>query len=234
MKTHPLTLAAFILACACAHAAESPPATESAPPSASAELQSIEAAAPATASRPLPAWEVFIASGFPNPANVGVSKAIHPQAEVSLAAGLFSISPSASRKLRVFNVDSAIRYRIADGPFFAAMVARYQSVGLDTPIPLGDGNDGGEGSGIAIQGLYIVPKLGCRWMIGSRLSIGFDIGVQLPVIAGGKISVSAGDIATADDQAKAESLQRSSERVAGRFARMPIPNLTLFQLGWSL
>jgi hypothetical protein len=62
--------------------------------------------------------------------------------------------------------------------------------------------------------------------------VGFDIGVQIPILASGEMYLE--DSNTGKNSNNSETLKVNSDVAMGRIAQLPIPRITLIRFTWLL
>jgi hypothetical protein len=190
---------------------------------------------------PEPSWWGPVRFGFsigaPAILNLRLDSEIRDDLELGLAWGGMVV-PLPSIQIQQWNVDLAARYFHTGKTFFVGMTLRYLGVGVDGRSILVRSTESvttEENPEMRLGGLYAVPHVGLRFKVGKKMTLSFDLGLQLPLFTFGSIHssrlnapVGSGPTDTFTD------IQRASSRPLSWMARTPVPAVSLFALTWDL
>jgi hypothetical protein len=178
-------------------------------------------------------WQLNLSAGVPTPLNVGISRRVNAKTEFAVSGGYFAVGVGSGRRVNTWNIDVGTRWYPWATRFYLGLTARYARLNFDMPITLDSTTGSVADSTLSVGGLYVVPSIGWTWQLSSSMTLGIDFGVQVGVLTGGDISATE-DASASDGAAMVNSLSRNSTRAASYFSRFPLPNLTLFRLGWKI
>lgn len=176
------------------------------------------------------------AIALPQPIKIGAELALpglsrlRPYGDAGYAWVPFS---SGSKSLRVYSLEAGARYFPWEERFFASAALGFRYLGFSTDVSsfkIDDQAVATDGT-IATKAFYAGLTLGAEFPLTSKLSFGFDIGLQIPLVAWGSLDLS--DSTTGADSSNSELLAVDSNGIS-RIAKLVLPQITLFRLRWNL
>lgn len=175
--------------------------------------------------------------GAPAILNLRLDAEVGDDLELGLAWGGMVV-PLPSIQLQQWNADLSGRYFHKGRTFFTGLTFRYLGVGVDGRSVLARSSEDAateENPELRMGGLYIVPHVGCRFKVSRRMTLSFDLGLQLPIFTFGSIHSSRATQPTGAGPSEIyQEIDRASSRPLSWLARTPIPAVSLFALTWDL
>ncbi|HYX32689.1 MAG TPA: hypothetical protein VE954_06215 [Oligoflexus sp.] len=182
-----------------------------------------------------------VALGLPHPLTGGVDFVYGDIVSLSVTGGRFGVAVEET-ELEIRNWDATVRWYPFFGSFF--MGAAYGSQGIVGKLKTDvDVTTGGVTLKVPttlrleVESKYLTPQLGwfARW--DSGLTLGFDIGYQMPSGVSTDLQTSFDNVSAASQQAvlNSEDYKKNKEDVekaAEAFGKEAIPYVTFFRIGW--
>ncbi len=182
-----------------------------------------EAAAPTSQKNYFP----MLTLGVPVPISIGLNYLLSPHFSAMVAAGHAPIPFLLNGALAAGHVEFIGRWHPFKGVFFVWASLGYQSITYTTSLNLGtlsvDSNP--VRATLALNSIYFALGPGFLWRPASKFFLGFDLGVQIPIIPMGGISVPG-------DSTAGDSLERSATDAMSHFAGYALPRIALVRAGW--
>jgi hypothetical protein len=129
--------------------------------------------------------------GFPQPLALGVETYWNTALRFYLQGGYFGLTldRSAGRALTIYSLESGARWRPFGNFFFAQLGLGYRAVSFDASIASFQLEDESiqPATNLKFQTFYGNVCVGGRVRLGERWYWNFDAGVQLPIMANGKM-----------------------------------------------
>ncbi len=142
--------------------------------------------------------------------------------------------PNKQTTVDLFNVQAGARwFPFASWLFFYGSFG-YRNFNISTDVSsfkVEDETIASSGT-INLPAFYFAPGMGMIFELSESLSIGFDLGLQLPLISSGTLSFN--DAATGENSNNSDQLKVNSGNAMGRISGLILPELTLCRLSWRL
>lgn len=183
-------------------------------------------------------WSPEASVALPLPLQLGASVASidHPALHVYANVGYFRMGlNSGTRAISIYGLETGGRWYPGEGAFFAAAGFGVRHVGLrvsGATFNFANGSPGVTSGTIALTTPYFCPKIGMDFKLSRRLSLGFDLGVQLPFFASGSLALQNAN--TGADSDTSSLLQVNSSIAMARVAGLILPQITLFRFEYHL
>lgn len=168
-----------------------------------------------------------VSFGLPVPMNVGAYYTLNSMFKLLLTAGYAPVPFLLNGSYRAGNLEMQGLWHPFEGPLFFSSGLGYQTLQYHTTLSLGSlsGDLGPVPSTAMLNCFYASVNVGYLWKISSRLSLGADLGITIPLISNGGLVVDSSSNA-------GSSLQSASQNALGYFATYVLPRITLIRLGW--
>jgi len=184
--------------------------------------------------------EPEFAVNLPQPLEIGVRAHRPGETRLSWFADggyfYFPIGGGGGRYFNAFGGQAGARYSPREGlPYFGRLSLGYRSMGLVLDMSNYKGFDS---SVIANQGMvslytiYAEASVGAEWKVSRRLALGFDLGVQVPVLGWGGMNFV--NNTTGENSSNSATLAVDASIAIGRWARLILPQVTLIRLTWLM
>lgn len=182
------------------------------------------AAGPAAAAEAVqPAWNITTAAGFPNFFTAQVARKVSDKLFIGLSGGAAAGLPEMRQScgaivtLAATNMEVVSRYHFTGAAFFGGFNLGYQDFSVNSKRFDYDITDG-------IKVYYATPHIGWLKAYNSGFTMGFELGLRLPLTTSRYTS----GFGSYD----ASVLKTVNEKM-DLLAKKPIPFLTLIRLGYS-
>lgn len=185
-----------------------------------------------------PEWRISpqISMTFPQPIQFGaefrkgLSSNLRPFGEFGYLRLPIS---GGSKSFKVFSTQVGLRFFPRNGSFFilAGMGYRYLGLAADVSAFKIDGDVEVTQGSVGLRTFFTRFALGGDFQISNHLQLGFDVGIQYPLLGGADINLV--DTATGENSSNSAILYVDSTPM-NRVAKLPLPQITLLRLTWLL
>lgn len=183
--------------------------------------------------------EPEFAVNLPQPLIIGIRAHRPGETQLSWFADggyfYFPIGGGSGRYFNAFSLQAGARYSPREGlPYFASAALGYRSLGvtLDMSNYTIDGVAPANQAAVNLYTLHAQLAVGAEWKISRRLALGFDLGVQIPVLGWGGMNLL--NTATGENSSNSATLAVDGSTAIGRWARLILPQATLIRLTWLM
>ena len=178
--------------------------------------------------------------GFPHPINLSVDKRVTDKYSAGIAAGALSLTlQSSGIKVSVSNFEVRGRWHPFSGSFILGGILGYQHlVGSGSTSILVLNANVPTTVNLIVNSLFFTPHLGWFWTWSSGFTLGFELGLQIPLSPKSTLDVTIDDplYNSLLDLVKLTSpyqkLESDIEGQANRLAKSALPYATALRLGW--
>ena len=170
----------------------------------------------------------------PQPLKLGVEAYVNPSIRPIFNLGYIKVPLGKNRSVTAASVEAGARFSPwAKWNFFGASLG-YRHLNLTTDISAFKIEDESLASlaSVDLNTFYFAPTWGCRFALTQRLFIGFDLGLQIPLISSGSLKLE--DLQSGQNSDNNERLRIDSDLSMSRVAGLLIPQVTLVRLTWYL
>jgi hypothetical protein len=166
--------------------------------------------------------------GVPVPIALGLNWKINSEWSTLLNAGYAPIPFILNGAMSAGHIEWVGRWHFLSGSTFLWAALGYQSVHFSTRLNLGtlSVDPRPVEATLYLKSFYIALGPGYMWKLSDHLYLGFNVGIQIPLMATGGIDVK-------EDNSAGNSLENSAQDAMSYFAGYAIPRISLLQLGWQ-
>lgn len=166
----------------------------------------------------IPKWEA--STGFPQLLRAGKYGYLMGEFEGYWNAGFMKI-PAGRVSVQSYGIEAGLRTPLYKR-LYASLATGWMSFTGGADVSSIAIESGPVASQVSVQtlGFYFMPSIGGRFPISDSLEYGFDIGLQIPVLAWGYIAADG----STSGLTQGDAIQR--------LAYLPIPHITLIRISW--
>ncbi len=183
-----------------------------------------------------------VAAGVPHPLTFSLDTKINSSFAVDATHGYFGLTLN-NVKVSTSNFEIRGRFHPFYGSFFlgAALGRHSVTASLSQDIVLTDSGVSitvPTKVGASIAALYVTPQIGWFITFGPGFTLGWDLGVVLPVSPSTTINVETGDPALntllplVKQTSDYTSMEGTVQDKGNQLAKIPLPYVTVLRLGW--
>ena len=175
-------------------------------------------------------WRSTVAIGAMIPVKLGIETALNNSLRIIIEGGygpypqLGTLAPSA------WGIETHAQFFPDWGPLVFLGGLSYQTIHLSTRLDLSAFN--GSNLGLSQASLdfpmfSVLLGIGCNWRLTHPLSIGFDLGILIPLVSAGKLSLPG---STPAEQNLAEAAKAPLSYLVSQYI---FPRVTLIKIGYD-
>jgi hypothetical protein len=190
------------------------------------------------------AFSAHLLVGLPHPLNLAGDLRFSPAFTTELALG--ALKPTFHGKnggavtVGVGNLDLRARWHPWDGAFFLGLMLGGQNLSAEAhsnievasvSIPVR--------ASLKVGSPYLTPHLGWIWELRTGLTLGVELGWQIPVGANPELTLAIDDptlegyLEQVQQTAAYQKLRQDIESVAERLGKVGLPYVTALRIGWA-
>jgi hypothetical protein len=183
---------------------------------------------------------VTLLIGVPHPLGLGIDKRRSEKWSYGGTLGALAVPLGREIRLQISNLDARGRWHPFSGAFFLGGMLGIQTI-------LGEANKTIEVSGqqipthieLRIDSLYFTPHFGWMGAFGFGLTLGFEVGFQVPFVPNSRLEASIDEPTLAKylslvQQTEAyRRLEDDLETTGNKIGLIKFPYVTVLRIGWS-
>ncbi len=168
------------------------------------------------------------AVGFLAPLRLGVEMSLGDQWDGVLEAGYGPYPKIGTLDLSSSAIESRAHFYPGWGPLYFGGGLGYQIFHIGTSIDLAQllPMPGHSNASFTFQIFYLSLGLGGRWNLSEPLTIGFDLGCQIPLL-------STGSLAVPNRTIESQQLADSASKALGYLSNLLLPRVNLIKIGYE-
>ncbi len=166
--------------------------------------------------------------GVPVPVRFGLEVPLLDQFDGAVELGYGPYPSISTFSINSGAVEARVHYYPGWGPLYFGTGLGYQLFRIGTTLDLGSlaPTEGPSNATFNFQFLYVALGFGCRWNLSEALTLGFDLGVQIPLANWGSLSLPSKDVVEQD-------LANASSNALGYLSNLILPRVNLIKIGYA-
>ncbi|MGZ3687797.1 MAG: hypothetical protein ACXWPM_10290 [Bdellovibrionota bacterium] len=172
-------------------------------------------------------WGILLSTlGAPNPIAGGAIYRMNPLVDLRAQVAYLPV-PLSSLFASSANIEAGGQLHPFKNAFFIGAAVGWQNVFTSMNLNFSQTTTA---TALNLAHIYVSPVIGCLWQRPSGFLIGFDAGIQIPLVAWGGLAVTGAD--PAGLAGYGASLAAASVGPATHLAQLLLPQITLLRLGY--